>query len=157
MRKKIRVRSVLFISILLIVSISLGYCIGQVVRVSYFVEGSIDSDFSEMNYSELKIPTKKQVKTFMEIDQTDKHVYIKDGFNCRDFSEMFRKNFTSLGYQCFHCLIDYKNQEVNHRVIAVQTIDSGLVFVEPQSDKFIDVYPGADDDGKIISDYKIFV
>jgi hypothetical protein len=129
----------------------LGYDLGQ--KVGYtsgfkvgngtgYIEGFNDSwqsGFQEAGYH-IRDPTYQEVLDFVEADQTDKILYDLKSFNCFDFSAAVKKNAFDLGYRAFFVYIEFK--VTSHSVVAFNTTDEGIVFVEPQHDKVLSLEVG---------------
>lgn len=81
-------------------------------------------------------PTYSQLLGFMIRDNTEKHDYDNETFNCADYTNLFIQNFAKEGFfSCFTELV-FTNDEA-HAIVAVNTTDRGLVYVDPQDDKII--------------------
>jgi len=87
--------------------------------------------------SGLKNPTLKVLKDFIRKDDTDKYEYIKGKFTCINFTNEFIKNFAKEGYYSCVAIIFIHNKTSSHALVAVNTKDVGLVYVEPQSDDIL--------------------
>ena len=87
--------------------------------------------------SGLKNPTLKILKEFIEKDDTDNYKYIKGKFTCINFANEFVKNFAKEGYYSCVTIIFFDHNNFSHALVAVNTRDVGLVYVEPQSDDIL--------------------
>ena len=80
-------------------------------------------------------PTYKQLKSFVLRDDTDLLEWEED-FDCTEFSNRFIDNFAKEGF--FACTTELDliidGEEAGHIIVAVNTKDKGLYYVEPQSD-----------------------
>jgi len=80
-------------------------------------------------------PTYKQLKSFVLRDDTDLLEWEED-FDCTEFSNRFIDNFAKEGF--FACTTELNliidGEEAGHIIIAVNTKDKGLYYIEPQSD-----------------------
>ena len=80
-------------------------------------------------------PTYKQLKSFVLRDDTDLLEWEED-FDCTEFSNRFVDNFAKEGF--FACTTELNliidGEEAGHIIVAVNTKDKGLYYVEPQSD-----------------------
>jgi len=85
-------------------------------------------------------PTFKQLKRFIRTDETDKNIG-SDKYDCTEFSNDFVSNFAKKGYDSGIVEIDYtkgnEKKRLGHIIVAVNTTDKGLVYVEPQTDDII--------------------
>ena len=83
-------------------------------------------------------PSYSDVLAFVEEDDTDKQRYIGDNYTfiCTDFADRFIGNFLKKGF--FSCeAIIYLPENSSHSLVAINTTDKGLIFIEPQKDKVI--------------------
>ena len=83
-------------------------------------------------------PSYSDVLAFVEEDDTDKQRYISDNYTfiCTDFTDRFISNFLKKGF--FSCeAIIYLPENSSHSLVAINTTDKGLIFIEPQKDKVI--------------------
>jgi len=81
-------------------------------------------------------PSYKIVKQFMMKDDTDKLEYKDDEFVCAEFARRFIANFRKYGYYACTTTITFED-DTAHAIVAINTSDKGIIFVEPQSDKII--------------------
>jgi len=79
-------------------------------------------------------PSYYELVKFVAEDLTDSLLYTET-FTCVDFSNTFIKNFREKGY--YSCVAYVEFEEGAHDLVAVNTTDLGLVYVEPQSDAII--------------------
>lgn len=126
-------------------------CTGQKVllnqkvlyNITFNTEGN-DSKQIISNASFINLnPTLKQVKDFLSLDLTDRHMY-KDDFECVDFSDFLVKNM--LKNHLYGCAADlWFSNGKGHSIVVVNTSDKGLVWIEPQTDEIIlNLTPGQD-------------
>lgn len=101
------------------------------------------------NYSELKMkvvelealplfnmnPTLKEVQEIVKKDNTDKLSYRDKVFDCKHFSFSLVNAFLK---EKVHACVHLLEFDVGaHSLVAVNTADKGIVFIEPQTDKII--------------------
>lgn len=101
--------------------------------------GQIEQDYNLLKTEKnLIYPTYKQLKDFVKKDKTERLVY-SDDFDCTDFSYTFLKNFAKEGYYGCTAVLDLieDNEIGGHMIVAVNTVDRGLIYIEPQDDYFI--------------------
>jgi len=79
-------------------------------------------------------PSYYELVKFVAEDLTDSLLYT-EYFTCVDFSNTFVKNFRERGY--YSCVAYVEFEEGAHDLVAVNTTDLGLLYVEPQSDVII--------------------
>jgi len=94
----------------------------------------IENRLYSSNYIVLN-PTLEEVKKFLEEDDTDKIPYDNQTFICTDFANRFVSNFLRKGY--YACVSILYFEDVAHAIVAINTRDYGLIYVEPQQDKII--------------------
>lgn len=79
-------------------------------------------------------PSYRTVKQFIRSDDTDKLEW-SNNFDCSEFSRRFIANFRKQGY--FACVTELDFDDSAHDIVAINTSDRGIIFVEPQSDTII--------------------
>ena len=82
---------------------------------------------------ELGNPTYKEMKEFLAGDETDSNLYVVDEYVSFDFAVELNNNAEANGIRVAYVAIFAK--EWGHGMVAFETIDEGLIFIEPQSDK----------------------
>lgn len=100
-------------------------------------------------------PSFREVISFVQSDNTNNHMYIKDRYDCENFTMDTICNASRAGINAYSVCIRWKGEFVGHNVVGFDTCDMGMVFFEPQDDSFLEVYPGARIDGKVVSDYHV--
>uniref|UniRef100_A0A6M3X5Y8 Uncharacterized protein n=1 Tax=viral metagenome TaxID=1070528 RepID=A0A6M3X5Y8_9ZZZZ len=88
----------------------------------------------------LRDPTYREARTFISTDGTDRHKYIDDVYDCKHYSRDFIINAMKQGYHCFYVIIGFSDGA--HALVAFNTTDRGMVYIEPQSDRFMKVKVG---------------
>ena len=89
---------------------------------------------------ELHNPTYRELKEFLAGDKTDSNLFIKGEYVCFDFAAELNNNAEANGIRAAYVRIRAK--EWGHAVVVFETVDRGLVFIEPQSDKDIEMVVG---------------
>ena len=83
-------------------------------------------------------PTYKQLRNFVLRDDTNYFEWSED-FDCTEFSYTFIRNFAEKGF--FSCSAELElivdDELMGHIIVAVNTTDKGLYYVEPQDDTII--------------------
>jgi peptidoglycan hydrolase CwlO-like protein len=74
-------------------------------------------------------PTWSKLMSFLYSDKTEKNTYIKDMYDCSDFSRDVHNNAEAAGIRAAVVHIDYKYKEVGHALNAFLTT-AGLVYVD---------------------------
>jgi hypothetical protein len=84
------------------------------------------------------------VKEWLIIDKTDELIYIDHYFVCSNFASIAKDNASKVGLHFAYVEIKGVENDVwqGHAVNAINTTDKGLIFIEPQTDKIIDVEIG---------------
>jgi hypothetical protein len=88
----------------------------------------------------LKNPTFEEMKNFLLKDPTHRKQYIPNVFECRHFATEVDNNAKAAGWECGFVLICYAQSQ--HAVVAFNTTDRGLIYIEPQTDVAIGVKVG---------------
>ncbi len=81
----------------------------------------------------LKNPSYQEMKEFLAQDLTNTKKYIQDEYVCVDFAAEVNNNAEALGFRCAIVDIFYP-EGYGHTIVAFETTDRGLVFIEPQFD-----------------------
>jgi len=91
-------------------------------------------------------PKLSEVEKIVKKDSTDKKRYHRDYFNCVDFSFSLVNAFLKQKvHACVAWVLFDEFQESSHAIVAVNTSDYGVIFIEPQTDKIIfNIKPGDD-------------
>ncbi len=84
----------------------------------------------------IKDPTYRQMMDFIEKDKTDREQYIEDGYVCEDFAMDVCNNAEEEGIRCAYVIIHYP--ESGHAIVAFNTVDKGLIYIESQSDELVE-------------------
>jgi hypothetical protein len=92
------------------------------------------------NTYNLKDPTYKEMKAFLEEDNTDSKPYQIDAHTCTDFSAEVNNNAEEAGIRCAAVYIIYP--KTGHTIVAFNTTDKGLIFIEPQFDDEVSLIIG---------------
>lgn len=79
-------------------------------------------------------PTFNEMILFIAIDKTDTHPYT-ESYVCHHFTHTVIMNAKQQGIQAGY--VTLYNKPNGHAIVAFQTTDQGLYFVEPQSDNLI--------------------
>ena len=82
---------------------------------------------------ELSNPTYKEMKEFLARDKTDSNAYIRGEYVCSDFASDVNNNAELEGIRTAYVRI--RTEGRSHAIVAFQTVDRGLLFVEPMSDR----------------------
>ncbi len=89
---------------------------------------------------DLHNPTYQEMKDFLKQDKTDSNQFIEDSYVCTDFSAAVNNNAEAQGIRCGIVYIIYP--EAGHTIIAFDTVDRGLIYIEPQFDHEVTIEVG---------------
>ena len=95
-------------------------------------------------------PTYDEMNSFLGNDSTSNNTYQNLNYTCGYFARDVVNNATGKGIRCAFVLLLFNNTKYCHAMVAFNTSDNGLIYVEPQNDKtinitiggkYIDIYP----------------
>lgn len=78
-------------------------------------------------------PTYGEVIQFLKEDLTNYEKYNIDAYNCRDYSADVIRNAEARGIRAAY--VSIRLRQGSHAVVGFDTVDKGLLFFEPQTDK----------------------
>ena len=82
------------------------------------------------------IPTIGQLRAFTLNSHINYNKYLNNSFVCSNFANLFVQKFRQEGY--FSCVTEIVfDNDMAHMLVAVNTTDKGVVFVEPQTGQII--------------------
>lgn len=81
----------------------------------------------------LRDPSYQEMKNFLAQDKTSEREYVEGKYVCVDFAAAVKANAAKEGIRCAYVVIEYRGG-TGHTIIAFDTTDQGLVFIEPQFD-----------------------
>jgi hypothetical protein len=82
---------------------------------------------------ELYNPTYKELREFLASDETDSCSFVTGEFVCSDFATQLNNNAEANGIRVAYVRI--RSKKWGHAVVAFETVDRGLIFIDPQSDR----------------------
>jgi len=82
----------------------------------------------------IRDPTFQEVLNFIGIDKTDRNKY-SENYTCINFAADVKNNAFKAGYRCG--LVYIRFPEAAHTIVAFNTTDEGIVFIEPQFDEIV--------------------
>jgi len=88
----------------------------------------------------IRNPTYDEMRAFLAADKTDKNVYNVETYNCYDYTRDLCTNAFDQGYRAGFVYLYFK--ESAHALVCFNTVDKGLVYVEPQYDAIVNVAVG---------------
>ena len=86
-------------------------------------------------------PTYDMVMDFLADDRTNSKHYDATDYNCTDYSADVKANAADEGIRCAYVTIRFV-EEKGHSIVAFDTTDEGLIFIEPQTDDEVDLREG---------------
>jgi len=81
----------------------------------------------------LRDPSYQEMKAFLKQDETSEQEYLRNEYICVDFAANVKANTAKEGIRCAYVVIEYLGIN-GHTIIAFDTTDRGLVYIEPQFD-----------------------
>lgn len=81
----------------------------------------------------LRDPSYQEMKAFLKQDETSEQEYLRNEYICVDFAANVKANAAEEGIRCAYVVIEYLGIN-GHAIIAFDTTDRGLVYIEPQFD-----------------------
>jgi hypothetical protein len=89
---------------------------------------------------ELYNPTYKEMREFLARDETDSNPFVIGEYVCSDFAAQLNNNAEADGIRVAYVRI--RSKEWGHALVAFETVDRGLIFIEPQSDREVGLVIG---------------
>jgi hypothetical protein len=83
----------------------------------------------------IKDPTYRQMMKFTKADKTNENEYIEGEYVCENFAMDVCNNAEERGIRCAYVTIDHPDG--GHAIVAFNTIDEGLIYIEPQHDDIV--------------------
>jgi len=97
----------------------------------------LDNLKSGNNY-DLHDPTYNEVVSFIAQDKTNEEEYIEDVFDCEQFAQQVNTNAENIGIRCAYVVIYFDGTNAGHGIVGFNTVDRGMVYIEPQSDEWVE-------------------
>ena len=88
-------------------------------------------------------PTYASMQAFIVSDKTDQNTYNVTTYNCENFSADVIANAIKQNIRCAYVAIDFPGT-TGHAIVAFNTTDRGMVYIEPQTDEIVQLKVGAD-------------
>lgn len=101
----------------------------------------------------LKDQTFQEVRDFILKDPTNRNKFVLNQYECRHFATDVNNNAEANDLRCAFVLLGYDRGQ--HAVVAFDTTDRGLVYIEPQTDAAIHPEVGGKYQGKEIKEILI--
>jgi len=117
-----------------------GYTTGEADGFDTGYDAGFAAGFSETGW-QIRDPTLVELKSFLKKDTTDQNTYQATYYDCEDFAADVKSNAFNAGYRCFYVVMEF-SENAGHAILAFNTKDAGLKYVEPQSDEIVNVKIG---------------
>ena len=101
----------------------------------------------------LKNPTFRELRDFIIKDPTSRNDFVLNQYECRHFATDVDNNAEADGLRCGFVLLCFERGQ--HAVVAFDTTDRGLVYIEPQTDCRIHPEVGGKYEGEEIKEILI--
>jgi hypothetical protein len=85
----------------------------------------------------LNDPTYTEVSRFIGRENTDEIPYDNESFDCEHFSQLINNHAEEQGIRCAYVVLYFYNADAGHAIIAFNTSNQGMVYIEPQSDEWV--------------------
>ena len=139
MRILIGILLTLSIGLLIAISGYLGYQYGEddgyTAGYTAGAQAGVGTGYNVRN------PTYQEAMDFMARDRTDENEYEEGIYTCSDFATDFNNNAEAAGYRCAYVYIEY-TCDLGHSAVAFDTVDQGMIYIEPQFDKLVTITEG---------------
>ena len=105
---------------------------------------SLQENISELenlksgNNYDLHDPTYNEVVSFITQDKTNDEEYIEGVFDCEQFSQQVNTNAENIGIRCAYVVIYFDGTDAGHGIVGFNTVDQGMIYIEPQSDEWVE-------------------
>lgn len=120
-----------------------GYAFGDIGGYNRGYEVGFDegyeAGFQQTGYN-LRDPRYDELMRFLEEDKTNENEYVEGKYTCTNFAADLNKNAEDEGFRAAYVYIEYLDGA--HAIAAFETVDKGLVFIEPRYDKVVVVGKG---------------
>jgi hypothetical protein len=98
--------------------------------------GSSENVSSANQTITLKNPTFQELKDFVLADPTHRHAFVLNEYECRNFATDMVNDAVKQGIECGFVLLCFDQGQ--HAVVAFNTTDRGLIYVEPQTNAAVE-------------------
>ncbi len=111
-----------------------GYSKGYEVGLGYILKDKVGS------FVELRNPTHSELRDFLAGDNTNQNQYIVGEYVCYDYVAEIVNNAEAAGIRAAYVRI--RSADWAHALAAFETVDRGIIYIEPQSDKEVELETG---------------
>jgi len=89
----------------------------------------------------IKDPSYRDLMRFLAEDDTDKLTYIEGEYECTEFATTLCNRAEDEGIRSGYVTISFPDGK-GHAIVAFNTIDKGLIYIEPQHDDLVEIVIG---------------
>ena len=101
----------------------------------------------------VKNPTFQELRDFILRDPSSRNQFVLNQYECRHFATEVDNNAEAEGLRCGFVLLCFDRGQ--HAVVAFDTTDRGLIYIEPQTDAAIEPEVGGAYEGRKIKEILI--
>lgn len=83
-------------------------------------------------------PTYENVLSFISEDKTNNMDYNEDTFYCIHYASLVNNNAESQDIRCGYVVLWFEGSDIGHALVAFNITDKGMVYIEPQTDEFVE-------------------
>ncbi|UCH71812.1 MAG: hypothetical protein JSW62_05285 [Thermoplasmatales archaeon] len=83
-------------------------------------------------------PTYNEVERFIANDETDEIEFDEENFDCENFAQTVNSNAENQGIRCAFVIMYFEQNKTGHAIVGFNTVDQGMVYIEPQSDEWVE-------------------
>jgi len=83
-------------------------------------------------------PTYNEVASFISSDTTDETPFDSDTFDCENYVLEVNNNAEAQGIRCAMIVMYFDGTDTGHAIVGFNTVDRGMVYVEPQTDDWVE-------------------
>ena len=147
---------ILLLLVLVPINVSYNLAIGDKIPAQLSVASdnvSVVTAVSDNQTFILRNPTFQELKDFILGDPISRNTFVLNQYECRHFATDVVNDAVANGLMCGFVLICYNQGQ--HAVVAFNTIDRGLIYIEPQTDAAIEPKVGGTYQGQEIKEILI--
>ena len=83
-------------------------------------------------------PSYNEVSSFMSSDTTNEIPFDSDTFDCENYVLEVNNNAEAQGIRCAMVVMYFDGIDVGHAIVGFNTVDRGMIYVEPQTDDWVE-------------------
>lgn len=126
---KLSLKTILIITIVMLITL------GCSTPIIYF-KGVSDCPLDHPT----KNPTSAEMWGFLEDDKTSEKDYTEE-YICAEFARDVKRNANDKGIRCAFVILEFGGVTYAHTIVAFETTDSGLVYIDSTDGPDFQVYP----------------